>query len=92
MVPAILGGLLGMVGKPEGRKTFGAAVDAADTSLLGNVANMLGGSRSSSFIPSGLKLAPGLETAIATATAIPGVSDVLGDTLNIFRSSDVGRS
>lgn len=59
MVPAMLGGLLGTFGKPEGRKAFGAAVDAADTGFIGNIAGMLGGG-SSSLISSGLKMASSL--------------------------------
>jgi hypothetical protein len=31
------------------------------------------------------KLSPGLDTAIKTAYAIPGVGDVLGDTMNSLR-------
>jgi hypothetical protein len=54
--PALLSGLIGGLSKPEGKKAFEQQLEAADDSLIGNFASVLGGGGSSSLISTGTKM------------------------------------
>lgn len=56
VMPALMGGLIGSFSKPEGRNTFNAAIDKADTGLLDNLVGALGGGGGTSMASSGLKM------------------------------------
>ena len=56
VVPSILGSLIGAVGKPDGEKAFGQAVEQADSGIMGSLASALGGGGGTSLASSGLKM------------------------------------
>lgn len=51
--PAILGGLVSSLGKPEGKQAFEQQLEQADGGLMGNLAGMLGGGGGNALVESG---------------------------------------
>lgn len=72
-IPAILAGLVGKASKPDGLKAIGDAAARQDSSLLGNLAGMIGGTGQSSLINTGTNAL----TSLLGGSAISGLTGAL---------------
>ena len=72
-VPAILAGLVGKAAKPDGAKSVFDTVAKQDSSLLGNLASMVGGSGQSSLISQGTSAL----TSLLGGSAVGGLTSAL---------------